>query len=1060
MASRDRFDLGRTLSVHVVVVALILTMLGAVAVPTPADATSGGSPYDVPQVVDTNPDPDIVETTFVAEEATVDIGGGVMANAQTFNGTIPGPEFRLVPGQRVIVHLVNDLDEATGIHWHGIELANNMDGTPLTQDQVPPGGTYTYDFIAPRPGVYWYHPHHQFSTGQVFKGMYGSIIIEDPNEAALVADDTLPGPADTHTMVLADMTVCKAPGSNDTETYDPSLPWAGGGALPVQPPPTPDDLCEGSPLDRFGVPLPAGETWQSGDIPYNVSSVGTPRVNEGQVVLTNGRNVGGRSGSPAAPGALSPGAATMAVQPGQGVRLQLVNAATTRFFRLRMTLSDGTQVPLVRVGGEAGLLDAALVEGVVAGFDFIYDAGEILIDPGDREDVVAVFPSSASGVATLWTLDSERTGSSFSNIPTVPVAHFDVTGPAAAPSYTIIDGTPLRSATGDPVEVLPPATNTLIDPASLSPAKPGMASSDMKFTTLGGPSIDGVPGHHSYTGYFAEHAPPASARYAAIGDVLELSVTNETAAHHPYHLHGFSIQPLTMSNCPGAVTGFTFPRTEFMDNVNVPPGCTLTFRVQLEDRFFADQVTPGGGLGRWMFHCHIFFHHQLGMVSELVVTDAAGNERPYIDLATADLTGTEGDTLTASGPFFDPDGDAVTFTASVGTVVDNGDGTWGWSHVAGDGPSSPTVHITITDSQGNSGQVALYLDIANAPPTVDPLPDVTISEGQALDVAATFSDPGIDEPYTATVDFGTGDGPEPATVVMSSTTPPQTGTVSASRTYGDDGTFTVTVVVTDADGASGMETFEVDVSNVDPDATIETVGPVIAGIGDPVALDGRATDPGSDDLTTTWAFGDGSTDDVQVSLVNPPNPDPHPSPTVQPRDVEHDVVHAFGEACAYEVTFSAADDDGGDDVADVVVVVVGESSTILGPGYWLHQYRGNGTVAFSDAELECYLAIAATMSAVFPELTALGSIGDAADVLFAPPSRPIEAQLDRQLLTSWLNFANGAIGLGDLVDTDGDSVPDMTFADVMTTAEAVRLDVNATAAQLEAQKDILDRLNQ
>jgi hypothetical protein len=100
------------------------------------------------------------------------------------------------------------------------------------------------------------------------------------------------------------------------------------------------------------------------------------------------------------------------------------------------------------------------------------------------------------------------------------------------------------------------------------------------------------------------------------------------------------------------------------------------------------------------------------------------------------------------------------------------------------------------------------------------------------------------------------------------------------------------------------------------------------------------------------------------------------------------------------------------------------------------------------------------MSAVFPELTALGSIGDAADVLFAPPSRPIEAQLDRQLLTSWLNFANGAIGLGDLVDTDGDSVPDMTFADVMTTAEAVRLDVNATAAQLEAQKDILDRLNQ
>lgn len=1059
MVSRENFQPARTVAVLAVVVAVILTMGVVVAVPMPADATSGGSPYDVPEAVDTNPDPDIFETTFVAEEATVNIGGGVMANAQTFNGTIPGPELRLVPGQRVIVHLVNELDEATGIHWHGIELANNMDGTPLTQDQVPPGGTYTYDFIAPRPGVYWYHPHHQFSTGQVFKGMYGSIIIEDPNEAALVADGTLPGPADTHTMVLADMTVCKALGGNDTATYDPSLPWAGGGPLPVQQPPTPNNLCEGSPLDRFGVPLPSGETWLPGDIPYNVSSVGTPRVNEGQVVLTNGMNPGGRSGSPAAPGALSSGATSIAVQPGQGVRLQLVNAATTRFFRLRMTLSDGTQVPLVRVGGEAGLLDAALVEGVVGGFDFIYDPGEILIDPGDREDVVAVFPPSASGVATLWTLDSERTGQGFSNIPTVPVAHFDVDGSAAAPVYTIADGTPLRSATGDLVEVLPPATNTLIDPASLSPPKPGMASPDMKFTISGGPSIDGVVGHHSYSGYFADHAPPASARYAAIGDVLELSVTNETVAHHPYHLHGFSIQPLTMSNCPGAVTGFTFPRTEFMDNVDVPAGCTLTFRVHLEDRFFADEVTPGGGLGRWMFHCHIFFHHQLGMVSELIVTDADGNERPYIDLAAANLTGTEGDTLTASGPYFDPDGDAVTFTASVGTVVDHGDGTWSWSHIADDGPSTPTVHVTITDSEGNAGQVALHLDITNAPPTVDPLADITIVEGQTVDVAATFSDPGIDEPYTATVDFGTDDGPEAATVVMTSTASPQTGTVSASRTYGDDGTFTVTVVVTDKDGASDTETFDVDVSNVDPEATIVTAGPVIASVGDPVALDGRVTDPGSDDVTTTWAFDDGSADDVQVSLVNPPNPDPDPSPSVQPRDVDHDVVHVFGGACAYEVTFSAADDDGGADDAEVVVIVVGESSTMRGPGNWLHQYRGNGKVTFSDAELECYLAIASAMSAVFSELTALGSIDDATDVLFAPPGSPIEVQLDRLLLTSWLNFANGAIGLDDLVDTDRDRVADTTFADVMSTAEAVRLDAGATASQLEAQKDILDRMN-
>ncbi len=78
-----------------------------------------------------------------------------------------------------------------------------------------------------------------------------------------------------------------------------------------------------------------------------------------------------------------------------------------RFFRLRLTGSDGTntiQVPLIRVGGEGGLLNHAVEEGgVVAGFDFKYESGEVLLDPGDRVDVVAVFPPTATGVYTLWT---------------------------------------------------------------------------------------------------------------------------------------------------------------------------------------------------------------------------------------------------------------------------------------------------------------------------------------------------------------------------------------------------------------------------------------------------------------------------------------------------------------------------------------------------------------------------------------------------------------------------------------------------------------------------------
>jgi FtsP/CotA-like multicopper oxidase with cupredoxin domain len=68
-----------------------------------------------------------------------------------------------------------------------------MDGTPLTQNQVQPGGTYLYKFTVTRPGLYWYHPHHHSSTNQVFKGLYGSIIVADPSEDELQAAGVLLG---------------------------------------------------------------------------------------------------------------------------------------------------------------------------------------------------------------------------------------------------------------------------------------------------------------------------------------------------------------------------------------------------------------------------------------------------------------------------------------------------------------------------------------------------------------------------------------------------------------------------------------------------------------------------------------------------------------------------------------------------------------------------------------------------------------------------------------------------------------------------------------------------
>src|SRR6185436_15699267 len=81
----------------------------AVRSASPVGAAFVPDPYAVTQVVDTNPDPNIVETTITAQPAAVDIGGGVLASVLTFNGTVPGPEFRLKVGDTVIVHFQNNV---------------------------------------------------------------------------------------------------------------------------------------------------------------------------------------------------------------------------------------------------------------------------------------------------------------------------------------------------------------------------------------------------------------------------------------------------------------------------------------------------------------------------------------------------------------------------------------------------------------------------------------------------------------------------------------------------------------------------------------------------------------------------------------------------------------------------------------------------------------------------------------------------------------------------------------------------------------------------------------
>lgn len=102
---------------------------------------------------------------------------GKTVDAWTYNGTVPGPTLRVDVGDKVRVVLNNQLPESTVIHWHGIDIPNDMDGvSDITQDPVKPGAKYTYSFTARRQAVGWYHSHHN-GTQQVPNGLYGMIVI-------------------------------------------------------------------------------------------------------------------------------------------------------------------------------------------------------------------------------------------------------------------------------------------------------------------------------------------------------------------------------------------------------------------------------------------------------------------------------------------------------------------------------------------------------------------------------------------------------------------------------------------------------------------------------------------------------------------------------------------------------------------------------------------------------------------------------------------------------------------------------------------------------------------
>ncbi|KAI1826942.1 multicopper oxidase [Xylaria intraflava] len=102
------------------------------------------------------------------------------------NGQWPIPRIEANVGDNVVVHVTNQLgNQTTSLHFHGLfqNGTTQMDGpAQVSQCNIPPGSSLTYNFTINQPGTYWYHSHTQ---GQYPDGLRGPLVVHDPNSPFL-----------------------------------------------------------------------------------------------------------------------------------------------------------------------------------------------------------------------------------------------------------------------------------------------------------------------------------------------------------------------------------------------------------------------------------------------------------------------------------------------------------------------------------------------------------------------------------------------------------------------------------------------------------------------------------------------------------------------------------------------------------------------------------------------------------------------------------------------------------------------------------------------------------
>lgn len=113
-----------------------------------------------------------------------------------YNGQVPGPLIQTTEGSTVHIRYQNRIEWPSTVHWHGVRLDNRFDGAEgLTQEAVPPSGTFDYAIRFPDAGLFWYHPHRRDDILRDL-GLYGNLLVT-PSQQEL-------GPANREEILMLD----------------------------------------------------------------------------------------------------------------------------------------------------------------------------------------------------------------------------------------------------------------------------------------------------------------------------------------------------------------------------------------------------------------------------------------------------------------------------------------------------------------------------------------------------------------------------------------------------------------------------------------------------------------------------------------------------------------------------------------------------------------------------------------------------------------------------------------------------------------------------------------